>query len=875
MPSDWDDYKATVLDPARKAGNVPPEDLFLRYRITGVHREPVQFDARVEETVRFWKTQKTVSKVYQPLAGALLVAHAELNRAKALTYAEFARRRETAAAQATTRLDDRIALVAKGIPLLTRAALEHLVAENGGVLSADEVRARIKLGGVTIIEPPWDIPDRPAESAIALPPKLRLLGLRISPEVVFSRERLAAGFTLKQGFQLTADGGRLTSEVLEVAKGLQAQRTRDDRTTAADTVLTILLRAQRAGTLDQLVCWEVAELVRAQLGHGLPPAVAAEAAVAAGLDRAEALELTASLVPGTGRPAEAKDGETVSAALAAGSLREAERLLAALPEAAVPAEVRVRVRAAAAALQELVGRADRAEREGRSEETAGLLAEAVHRAVDDPDLAARLDRIPPPPPAGVRAESDGVRIAVRWAPSPAVTGRIGYRVVRAAAAAISPDGGEPVAEATVNHAADPSPPVARPVVYTVFAVRGTSVSPGVAAAPVTLLPPVTGFELGTDGSSVTGSWQSHPAASAVEVTRTRTDGDGGEVVVAAGSGPATAFADPAVELDVNYAYVVRPVYSGPGGERCTGPAVAGTVLVERPPEAVTDLRAEVVDGPDGSRLRLTWTTPPGGRVEIRRSAGPAPWPAGERVTAAAVNGWGEVAGGGHLPGAGGRTEVLVPTGQGNVVLTAVSRGRSGAVIGNSLELALAATVTGLRARRRWDSVQVDWLWPDGIHEARVTWSAPDRRGEREISRRTFVDDGGVRLDTGPGEVAVSVRSVIRERHTELASTPVTVRVAGRPPRVEWALQSARLRRRRVLRLRADQDCVLPDLRLVLGSAGSARVAGRPLVAGQVAEVDVTAFVPATGTAAAACEPADPAATTVVLVPWTGHGQERR
>ncbi|MDT4994578.1 MAG: hypothetical protein QOH97_4470, partial [Actinoplanes sp.] len=356
MSTPWDAYKTEVLDPARKAGNVPPEDLFVRYSITGAHRDPARFAERIVEVTGFWKTQRTVSKVYKPVVGAMLIAHDVLVREKALSWVEFERRREASRAGAMERLDARIAVIARGIPSLPKTGLAHLAAQSGGLLTEEDVRSRLAKGGVAVIDPEWDIPATPPEpSAATMGSKLRLLGLRISPQVVFGPAVVTGGFQAKDGFRLTGDGARLDGEALDKAKKDQARRKLDDGKTAADSVLTVLIRANHAGTLDQLIRWELAELVRAELRHGLPLTVAADAAVTAGLDRDEALEMAASLLPGAGGTMpEPDDSATVAAALAGGALREAERLLAALPADSVTAELRDRVRTTTAVVADLM-----------------------------------------------------------------------------------------------------------------------------------------------------------------------------------------------------------------------------------------------------------------------------------------------------------------------------------------------------------------------------------------------------------------------------------------------------------------------------------------------------------------------------------------
>ncbi|GAB7038297.1 MULTISPECIES: bacterial transcriptional activator domain-containing protein [Catenuloplanes] len=869
MASDaWDHYKTEVLAPARQAGNVPPRDLFVRYAMSGAHRTGDRFEERITETVRYWRKLAVSTKVYKPLAEALLAAHEQLRRDGALTVAAFTARVEEERSRADATLEAWVTGIAAGIPYVTRAAVAHLVELTGGITGEAEVRAKLSAGGVRVIDPDWDVPGAaPVGTAGALGPSLKLLGHRLSVQAVFTPEQLAGGFRLKDGFRLVGgDGSRLTRRAVEKAKAELATRSRDSRLTAADTVLTMLLNAEAAGALDRLVLWEVVQSIRSTLAGGMPPRVAADMAAALGLDREEALELTVAVAGGPGAAADpADDGALITAALAGQRLREAEALLAGLADDAATADVRARVRQLAEQVATLDARATEAERDGRPEEAARLLADAVRLAADDEGLTGRLARIPPPPPGAVRAGPDGDRVTISWTHSAAESGEITYRVIRTGGrAAIGPDDGDQVAGTVANHAVDPAPPVASSLVYTVFAQRGAAVSAGTAAPPVRVLPPVSGFELTGTERRVTGTWQLPPAAVDVVVMR-RTDG--AETVVAHRPGAVTAFADDDVRLGAAYEYRVTPVYPDPDTGRVEGPSVICRVVVEPAPEPVTDLTVDVVTGTGTPRTRLTWTVPPAGRVEIRQAAAEPPWPPGTVVSARDVDGHGQACGVVPSITPDGRAEAVLPAVQGRSVLTAVTRGQGRAVIGTSVPVELSAVVRGLRLRRQWDTVLVGWIWPDGIQEARLEWSTPDGGGELSCSRRAFLDDGGVRLPVGPRPVTVSVRTVVRQRHTETVSPAVAGSVPARPPRVRWALRAAGrwpVPRRVLLRLRSDQACQLPELVLSVGARELGRVRARPLPAEQDLDEDVTALVPPDAVNTATCTLAEPDA--VLLEP---------
>ncbi|WIM93426.1 hypothetical protein ACTOB_005403 [Actinoplanes oblitus] len=878
MPTDWEkDYKATVLVPAREAGNVLPEDLFVRYGINGAHRDGERFDARVAETVRYWKKLSISTKLFKGLADALLAAHATLAREEALNHAEFTRRRAAVRAGAAERLDAWIATVAAGIPYVTRAAVAHLADLTGGLFTEDEVRAKLREAGVRPIDPDWDVPAAPpVGNAVALATDLRLLGYRISPQVVFGAERVAAGFRLKDGFRLDGDGSRLTPDRIEEAKAAVARRARDSRQTAETNVLTILLTAAEGGTVDRLVRWEAAQIVHAALAKGMPAQLAADLAAGFGLDRTEALELTVTLLAGgaPAAPVTADENAPIVAALAARRLREAQVLLAGLGEDTIEPDLRDRVRRLAAEVAREVADADTAERDGRTELAAERLTRALALAQDDTDLAARLGRIAPPPPGLPRIAAGDAQVTVRWTASPATVGEIRYRVLRnAGRAAVGPDDGDLVAETAADTATDPAPPVAEELTYAVFAIRGTAVSAGAVAPPLTLLPPVTGLHLAADGVRVTGSWTVPPGVVDVIVTRAQAGTGDRELRIPARPGALTGFADDEVVLGAAYDYRVVPVYLSRAGVRHEGPGTAGHVVVERPPAPVTDLTAEILPAADRQRLRLCWTVPDGGRVEIRSAGTAPPWPSGTDVPESALDGYGDTVPVVPRTGPDGRAEATIAASQGRVVLTAVTRGQGRAVLGSTVSLELSAMLTGLVVRRRWDTVRVNWLWPEGVQEAVLRWSTATSGDELICNRREVQDDGGVRLQVGPQAVTVAVYGLVRQRHRQFRSPPVVAEVPARVPRVTWWLDVTGLPgfRRTLLRLRADQFCEAPELILVAGapdgSAGAelVRLPARRLPADRVVEVDVSRSVAPDRAGVTTCVPADPETAGLLLI----------
>jgi hypothetical protein len=849
----WTAYQSAVLEPARQAGNCLPPDLCARYGINDGHlRDDDRFKARVEEITKYWKKLELTSKLYKSLAVALLADHTRLTSAGTLNPAEFRRERQAAREQSASRLRQWVTTIADDVPRVTGAILTRLVEMTDGLQDERQVRAELAKAKVTVIEPAWQVPPRPpVATAVVMRTHLSLLGLALSPQLVFPDGTLAKGYVLKGGFRL-ADGRRLTHDAVTEAQRLQAMRPHDSRKTAADTVLATLARAVAdPATLDALVLWEIAASMQRNLTAGMPVRLVAKLAAETGLALAEAEELAVTLATSSaaGASADAAAGDAGSGlileVLAAGDLREAERLLAAMRADEISDAMRAQVTSAAARVAELQAHADAAHRAGNSEDAARLLADAVQRARDDADLTARLARIPPPPAADVVTGTGSGQATLRWTPSPAQIGQISYRVRRTAhVAAVSAEEGDLVAETDRNQACDPQPPVAVALVYTVFASRDQATwSAGAAADEITLLPPVTDLVLSADARSVTGVWKPHPSTAAVTVTRSRDDRPGEVTPVPTEPGAASGFIDRSVLVGVAYTYTVTAIYVNGSGARLAAPPVAGPVVPAPEPTAVNDLTAEVLVDDTSSRLQLAWTSPAGGNVAIRRAGTPPPWPTGAKVPLAVAAGYGDALDGPRETGPNRRVSMLAAVGQGRFVCSAVTIGQSEAVIGNSVSVELLATVTGLRAQRRWDSVTVSWLWPQGAHAARIHWSTADQAGERTCTPREYYDNGGVVLETGPAEVTIGVATLVREGHELLASPMVTTRVNGRPPTLTWGLhQVGPLRRRVVLTLRGDQAFHVPALVLTAGQEKITRLEPGWITPEKEITVDVSKFV---------------------------------
>ena len=88
MQWDPEQYRLEVLEPARRAGNVPPADLYVRYGLPEDISDQRLFAARIAEVIAYWQALRS-KRTYARLAETLIASHAELERGGRLTLAKL------------------------------------------------------------------------------------------------------------------------------------------------------------------------------------------------------------------------------------------------------------------------------------------------------------------------------------------------------------------------------------------------------------------------------------------------------------------------------------------------------------------------------------------------------------------------------------------------------------------------------------------------------------------------------------------------------------------------------------------------------------------------------------------------------------------
>jgi hypothetical protein len=860
VPWDPEQYRLEVLEPARRAGNVPPANLYVRYGLPDDIRDPGAFAARVGEVLACWQGLRS-KRTYARLAEILLAKHAELERAGRLSPAKFVELHAHARREQIERLAalaDAEAGAATHVGPVTVARLRGAL---GGSVTEAEIRAALRQAGVRVVDKFAELPATAHPKVADLTQNVQLLGLRLSPQVVFG-DAIFAGFHVLNGFRL-ADGRPLGEAAIAAALcQVDLLPHSDPAKTPKENILAILRQAARdPAELTVLLLGEITERLRHLADSGFMQRAVTAQARDLGLDEDEAGLIAAALLT-TDTVGSVR--QQVEEELAAGLLRSAQRLVASLPADDQLRQIVAEADAKVAALARRAG-------QERGEQAARLLYEAVLIAGDDADLTARLAALPPPPPRRVRAQVSGDQVLVSWEASPALAGTPRYRVIRGEGhpPASVAEGAAVVMATEQQHTADAQAPLGIGLYYSVFAARGGNTwSEPAVAKPLIFTPEVTELSVDTDESSIALSWRAHPAADAVVAVRLEHPQDQDGTVVAASLSGLT---DTGLRTGTEYFYRITASYRTPAGQRRSSAGIVVPATPAPPPEPVANLEVETLE--NSTTMVAAWPRPRHGQVRLVLSDKPPVTPPGTRLTP------GEVAGLRRVPGiprrgADSRDFIEFSPPSGRHYLIALTEGGRDVVLGDSAQIAVVEPVGDLAAFRMHDVVRLSWAWPDGATDALVCWPG----GEQRCSRRVYDDEGGLSLTIGPSQTQIEVRAVYSHPAGESSAPVVRATVPARRPALNYRiLRAGRLHpRQRIIEIMTEQPAMLPAL-VVLRSTGRyapddpaegevvARVAPRSILPGQ--PVTVTVEV-AKGPAWLACfiDPALASGDDVLLFP---------
>jgi hypothetical protein len=824
VPFDARRYEETVLKPLRGVTALPDDPLLLYGVEPGMDRAALHEQLR---RVRALWNQRSGAGTNLAKVCRLLDSKDQERKQKvgdqlldpAWWQGEARRRAERSAAEVTKLAADLKAEFG-GSGTVTQGQLDGIAKHSG--LDDAAVADAARRAGLRVVEA-VAIPDSSGLEPSAYQVLRDKLAEAGAPTVVhLLHPELRGTFKVIGGFSVVSDPrARLDKEALR-ARSNQAEAAADrSGTRAAKAALALLRTAHDQGQdLCSVTVFHLADLVRAKRSERVPDRFIESHLTELGLDAGDAVLLVASTPHSGGASAPLKETEFVRQLLADGQLREAQRVLAALPAtAADAAEVRQAVDAVDAELGRLLASFRAAVAAGEVDRAGGLLQRARELAADDEAVAREWDRLPPAPPGELAARPADAEVRLAWRSAGPDTW---YRVCRGRGRApIDPEDGQRVTETTGSVAVDPSPYPGEPTAYSVFASRNRKDWSRPATVSVVLVPAVSGVEVVAQPDRVSATWATNPAAVRVEVRRFT----GGRGAVGVGGTPVTAelsrFDDTGVTEGVEYDYALTAVYAGSDGREVTAKPVVVRARPRGRAAPVETLSVAAAGGADGERVTVTWTIrDPSAEVRIRRYEQRPSHREGEEIPLSSLEATGtEVTGVRRGSRNGGSLEARVPPGQ--FVYVAFSIGAGGALVGPSELVSHTESVSGLHVRRLDRAAVLSWSWPQGTSAARVRWSAPGAPGEeRTVTRTQYTEENGCRLPLGPTDLTVEVRAVTLTPLGTMTSEPATVTIPGAPVRLTYRItRRGWSRSRRTVSVHADRSCGPVDL-VVVAAAGA-------------------------------------------------------
>lgn len=779
------DYEARVVRPLRGLAQLP-DDLITRYAID-LRMDDSQVAEQVRQVRAYWAKKARFETNIGMVCKAFIRAHGELEAKygdRLHTIRWWQQWDEQRSAARRPEIDQLVTTLRAAFGDIGMITSSQWGAEAAAFpdLSSSEIATATQLAALTVIAPD-QLPQLPSRSGLSpdsystLRQRIIDAGLRSVPALLVDNLR---NFRIIDQFSMTPPNANGLS-----AKSVAAARERINR--AADTptnraikeAIGLLETAANQGVdLRALTLFHLLDPVRASRAQ--PPSLLRQLRQA-GLERDEASKIVLSLLSDSATTT-VDPVDLVKQLLTDGQLMAAQKASAALTgEGAAAARELVREQTERVAQLRATASADLAA--GREEQAALRLRQAVGLAVDLPELAAELARLPLPPVLGliVQPEASGVRLGWRASPSHGESTR--YRVVRKVGRTPgSSADGQVIATTSQLAMDDQAPPVGRTVFYAVFAGQGTDVWSRPAVQEIRVVPPVSDVQATGERDAITVYWRAHPEV--VEVRAQRKTGSVAQPRTQPLAVTNNSIRDTDVKDGVEYVYSIVAVYHcADRDNEITATPVVVRAATRPDLAAVTELRVQLADSATDLRVHVAWPQPVGAQVVIRRGAAAPSWARGEWVSAAEIASYGQDLAGVPTLRDGWMT-LIAPAEPGRSVYVPFTVDQHGGIRGQEAVFALTLPVRQLRGERFGSELLLSWVWPDEVAIAEVTW----RGGARRITRQQYRDEGGCRISLGPQAATIEVSAIMLGDREASRSTPAALQIGGERPRLSYTLE---------------------------------------------------------------------------------------
>ncbi|MBN6040729.1 hypothetical protein [Amycolatopsis sp. 195334CR] len=447
-----------------------------------------------------------------------------------------------------------------------------------------------------------------------------------------------------------------------------------------------------------------------------------------------------------------------------------------------------------------------------------LLAALDQRATEEappPETAVVAPKRAGTPPRELEAATKGLCALLRWEPGEGHTSSTRYRVGRHEDEPPGPTTGVVVTETAGTEFLDADAPVGPCVHYAVFARSSAEdewSAPARTSIPV--FPSVELRETRRDGDRLELVWQVRPETTEVRIRRTP-----GDVVVHRAvrreDHGRVSYQDNAAG---DAAYQVQPVYELADGSRHTGEPLHFKADVLSTTDEPVTVELEPAAPGFGPRVTARWDRRATGAVRVRFAPAPPDWHPGDRISATALETYGEELRGRPEPD-GDRVRLTGEVAPGWQWYLPVAVTGAEATVGVAARLGTALPVSEPVAQRRGAEIVLSWIWPPGLAGARVSWT--DRDGEPQsvdISAYAY-EANGCRIQAGTDPIRVEIRGTATSSDGVALSAPEIVEAPGYAARVDYTVQRSRWRRREATITFAAIDAVRDGEVVVIAAAG--------------------------------------------------------
>jgi hypothetical protein len=764
MRFDETQYTREFINKLRGARSLP-DDLLARYAIT-LPAGDAEIAAQIEAVRAYWtksyrgkSTAAQVASMCRAEDDRLRAEHGPSMKKGQWWEARQSERRSAAQASITVLAEElrqaygKLGVVTAGIVDSYAARLE--LGRADALLAVEQARLSM-VDGTAIPE------SEPIPSFAALLKNMSECAVSSVPELVHPG---SGPFSLIDRYSSASDPDRRLDVVAVAAQITEAETHGASATDDARRgALKILQRAARDGVdLREIALYHLVTVAR----EFVPPSAGMAAAELQkiGLDGKDAAVIAVVLADQSSARGEAGLAK-VRKLLTSGRLKEASQLALSLPrEPGHHADAVKAVEAARESLAALLAAARSALGVPDEVRAAALLRDAARISIDDAEEALAV--VPEAPPADLRAICEGDTVRLFWQPAPghdATTTYVVTRTERRPPAAVAD--GTVIYRGRANDGTDGHAPVARPVLYGVFALGDGRPDSRPAVVTVTLVPPVSHLEADVSPTEVALHWSAHPAAQEVRVTRTMPGGARDPVAVQANGCQVRGLTEGQTQH-----FEVAALYRGLDGSELRSHVQQINATPRSEAQPLPKLRVRPIEVAGAARIRVTWAAVDNSEIRILHSGSPPRWQFGTWVSPEEMAQFGpEVTGRRGLERGEIALEAEMPPGVHHLVPFSI--GGTGIVVGRSAKVGVIDPVQRLAVTSFSTYATLSWEWPPTVQLAEVTWELDGNADAVVIGLGEYRSHGGARVPLGRGPCRVEVRAVIMADGTSFTSPPV-------------------------------------------------------------------------------------------------------